>query len=380
MTQKKDYLYALFYVLTGFVFVFLIALAGHLFNNTTLNVFKLIFINDAKWYESIIKHGYYTNASLIRNDIVEGAKNGMSNWAFFPSVSLITKFLNIITFNKIPIIYLGSFVSALAFYFFIVLLFKYLRTKNIKINHFILCTLFVLQPFIPYCLTLYNESFFMLLVVIFLLLTDSKKYLYAGLIGALMTLTKVQGILFFLYLFVAVYKNNITHGKNFLQTFFYTVKSILANPKQVLALFLFPLGIFVFMTILYFSGLNPLAFIHVQAGWKKTNNFFLITIIKKIANVNAKISILALVLCVYLTIKKNYLTALIVFLSVVLNTSSAVASMYRYLIAIVIFIIEIYKIIINNKKLVIFAFCVYYIAFSVYYIYYPFILGINKIY
>lgn len=344
--NKRDLLNSLILVLAGFVFIFIANSVVCIFDKeNTFNIFNKIFTYDAYWYESIINNGY-TSEIL---EVTKG-KNGMSNWAFFPLLPYTTKFLSIITFDLISIPVLGFIFSTTCYIMFIYNLIKYLKEKNVKLNYLLLFAIFVLNSIIMFFYTLYTESLTMLLIILFLRLCDKKKYITSGIICSLLTFTKVQGCFWCIYLFIKIFQDCYKKENSLLKSFFAAIINIIKKPSLLFAIVVSPMGLFLFMIILYYSGLSPLAFIHVQTAWGKETGFFLFIIIKEMFKykLNAYLAMFFIIISIYLIKKKKYLNASMLLMYIIIACSSSVASVSRYLFGSVILPLEIYYILEND--------------------------------
>jgi len=278
----------------------------------------------------------------------------MANWAFFPLLPYIVKFLNIITFDLISIPVLSFIFSTICYILFIYNLIKYLKEKNIRVNYPLLFMIFILNSIIMFFYTLYTESLTMLLIILFLRLCDKKKYIMSGLICSLLTFAKVQGCIWCIYLFVKIFQECYKKENSLLKSFFSTIINIIKNPSLLFAIVISPLGLFLFMTILYISGLSPLAFIHIQTSWGKKTGLFLYIILKGLIEANhffqSLFAVIFLIFSIILIKRKKFLNASIILLYIIIACSSSVASISRYILGSVIFPIELYCLLLEDYE------------------------------
>ncbi|HKL94077.1 MAG TPA: hypothetical protein VJZ69_02195 [Clostridia bacterium] len=379
--KDKDLLFVLLYLAMSVVVIFFVEIIAHFTIGSTLNLFKFIFRLDAEWYKSIILFGYNSEGIVGEQwDIFKtGGFNGMSNWAFMPCFAYLVKAVQFLTFSKIGVEYIATILNTVFMAAFLYNLMKYMRSKGLVINYALFGIIFVFHPLIPRFLTLYNEALFMLLVIYIIRYSDKKQFVKAGLLGAILTFTRLNGIVFFFYLLARIFQAVYQKQKGLIKDFFSAVLNIIKTPAMLFSLFVFPLGIFAFMSILKFSGLSPLAFLDVQSAWGKSNSFFLINIIKNIWSPDAIACVLAIVISIYLIIKKKkYLTPTLMIMCILMGATSSTASMWRYLICIVVFQIEGYKFLVYKTKMRSIVMAVLVAVFlaslySTFFLYYPFI-------
>lgn len=344
--KKKELLNCLIIVLVAFFAMIVINSITYAFaDEGKFNIFNKIFRYDAYWYESIINDGYSMNQKPVT-----GGQNGMTNWAFFPLLPLIMKILDIFTFSVFSIPFLSFMFSTTCYVFFLYNIIQYLKEKNIKISYPILISVFVLNSIIMFFYTLYTESLTMLLIIFLLRVCERKKFLLSGFLCMLLTFVKVQGCVWCIYLFIKLFQECYKKESNVIKTFFSTVLNIMKNPVYLFSLAISPLGIMLFMLILYSSGLSPFAFFHVQAAWQKENGFFLFIILEGIVagHINAFLAVFFLCFSGYLIKKKKYLNATIILIYILLACSSSVFSTSRYILGTVVFPFELYCVILNS--------------------------------
>lgn len=356
MTKEKfkDLLYSFLFVTTGFLIIVLINSLSCLFaDGFNFNIFKRIFTLDAFWYKSIIDNGYMRYALGDPKNIVAvpGGVDGMANWAFFPLLPFVIKLFQTITFKLISIEILSFIFSFMCYVFMIYNIIQYLKDKNININYILLFLIFVYSSVMMLFFSLYTETLTMLLIILLIRSCDKKKYFTGGVLCGLLSMIKVQGCFWCIYLFIKIYQECITKGKNIFSTFFLTIKEIIKKPVYFLSLCISPLGLFIFFMTLNYFDLSILSFMHVQSGWGKENGFFLVTIIEAIFISNPLEGLMALfffVFTFYLLYKKKYLSFFMMILYIVSSTTSSVASVSRYILGSVIFPLEMYLFLSNS--------------------------------
>lgn len=145
---------------------------------------------DAKWYLSIVEQGYQAPADLTST---------ISNIAFFPLFPYLVKALSWLLpgglVSRSTYLLIGLLVSNLSFLVAAGLFFRLVTAwfdretaeKGLKL-YFIFPTSFFFSAF-------YSESLFLLLAVGSFFLATQQKWVWSGLLAALLALTRPQGVL-----------------------------------------------------------------------------------------------------------------------------------------------------------------------------------------
>jgi len=169
---------------------------------------------------------------------------------YFPAYSLITKFIaGLFNQNFITIVISGLLVSNISFLVALIGLWKLIRLdfqKNIAKLTIILLLVF---PTSFYFGSFYTESLFLALVVWSFYFARKQKWLLAGILGAVLTATRVVGIALVPALIVEVW---LQKRKNKKLSLFWPIVGIL----------LVPLGLFAYMYYLKITTGDPLGFFH----------------------------------------------------------------------------------------------------------------------
>ena len=207
----------------------------------------------------------------------------------------------------------------------------------------------------------YTESMFLLLLTACFYFLEKKKYLWMGICGVLMSLTRNIGVFFVLLIPVKLvmdYMENVKALKSDATTgsmkavsgksgsskrasgkadFIGYLKTCLADPTLVLGTFMIPLGLFSFMHYLYKLTGDAMAFVHIQVAWGRVNGFFLknlINALKQITGYDAYCAMWAVFgfYLVYMLIfkYKRYHEALFGLIVLILPMQSVMDSVPRY--------------------------------------------------
>jgi len=152
--------------------------------------------------------------------------------------------------------YLASalFVSHLCLILALIFLYKLIRLDyNKKIAYDSLCLLLIF-PTAFFFGSVYNESLFLLLVVLCFYLAHKKQFFLACLVAGVASATRVTGMFLWPAL---IYEFFLAHGSSLRKCF---------NPKAIWLL-LPPLGILGFMRLQSLQVNDPLFFIHIQSSF-----------------------------------------------------------------------------------------------------------------
>lgn len=226
-----------------------------------LDYLEVLCVWDCGWYRTIVEHGYDAAP-------VEYFRPGGANWAFFPLYPLIVA---LVARAGLPILLAGFIVSSACIVTACLAARPLLRDERAwNLWAFSLLA----GPFSMLFSTLYTESLFILLIVLSLRALLRRHYLQAGLWAALLSATRVTGVLMTLAILVSAIADHRRAGIRWRAM----PLALLRRGDLVLALFLAPLGLFAYMA--YMAALNGdgLAFLHIQRAWGRdlTNPFLVL--------------------------------------------------------------------------------------------------------
>ncbi len=183
------------------------------------------------------------------------------------------------------------------------------------------------SPFSIYFSFAYTESIFFFLMIITFYFANDNKWFYAGIAAALLSGTKVVGVMIVFPLLIFAIKQ-------------YGIKNLISikkgAEKPVLALLMAPLGLFIFMLYLYYLTGDALAFKHIQIAWgREIHNPFIILLdgLNKFWTPYfyfSTASAIGLSLTVYLFYRKKYPEFSITLLAIFIPLSTSLGSMPRY--------------------------------------------------
>jgi len=214
---------------------------------------------DVSWYMDIAKNGYEHRPY---------SDEKQANWAFYPLWPAMLWVSNsIFSDTLIP----GLIISNVLFVLAVVWLYKLLMLdydKDIALSTAILVVIF---PFSYFCSRPGPEALFFLLVVTSLYCAKKKRWILAGLLGALATLSRLQGILLLLPLLYIYYKQ---------------YKASAVGKTKLLALSLMPIALFSFMLFLYALTGNLFASFDIQKIWDNNTTYPFDSLARFIASPN----------------------------------------------------------------------------------------------
>ena len=267
---------------------------------------------DCKWYAGISQHGYAE---------VANAKNHQANWAFFPLFPLLALLLNALTTLSIPLasVLLGKLLFLFSIYAFI----EFSTRYSAQVPPLCAGLVVALSPYAIYGNTGYTEPLFLLLTCVFFIFLKERKYLACGLVGALLSATRVPGV------FVAL-PYAIVVALQFLPA------SREEKLEMVLGGLLIPLGLALFMLHLHAVTGDALAFIHVQKAWGRPLSDPLSVIVGgfergKIHLIWASMSVLALLAALFLIFTRQLTLGLFSLFCTLIPLLTGLQSIPRYI-------------------------------------------------
>lgn len=284
---------------------------------------------DCLWYVTLAQNGYDTYP-------VPGLIDG-GNWAFFPLFPLIVASLHALTpFTVMTVASIVSILfSGLATLIAWPLFERDLRAYTLYAA-FLLC-----GPFSIYFTTFYTEVLFVLLTNCVLLALKRSNYLAAGILGALLSATRIVGV----FIVFAIALQFVLDHRQRGGTWRSLVPAAWRRPEIVLALLLAPAGTFAYMAFLHVYMGDALAFSHVQRAWGRVPGNPLVYLWIALTDLPRSglwpstnqwlgISALAgLALTCVLAWKRRYPEALFCIICLIVPLSAGMASMLRFVVA-----------------------------------------------
>lgn len=299
----------------------------HLGGKGLLDYINSINIWDSAWYNSIVFNTYTAPPQ----------SGGQAQWAFFPLLPLIVKFLCMIfrTQNSYLVVYIFNTVALILL---CIVSYKYILVTRQNDKQAIIVSLLLTNgPFSYFTLVFYTETLFLLLLVCCLYFMRTERFVLMGMCGALLSATRNVGV-FFCIILLLYWLRIYVNQKKYLslsETVGYIIDS-LKNPNLVLGTFMIPLGLFCFMLYLKLHLGDAYAFVHVQRGWHKVYH----GLIKEVGynllimfppDYRAVITIVAILLCLMLILNNRIEEAFLPLFLIIVSGSETLTSIQRYI-------------------------------------------------
>jgi hypothetical protein len=210
---------------------------------------------DCAWYRTIVEGGY---------DLTPGVRlrPGAANWAFFPLYPMGVAALH--NGLHLPTVVAGCLLSNL-YAMAATLAARPLFDGNRRAYWLFAFAMF-LGPFAMLFSTLYTESLFVLLIILSLLALRTQRYVLAGLAAALLSATRVTGVLMTIAILVSAIVDSRRAGVRWRDI----PLRLIGNPNLLLGLFLAPLGLFIYIVYLHHLVGDGFAFAHIQRAWHRS--------------------------------------------------------------------------------------------------------------
>lgn len=207
---------------------------------------------DCGWYQSIAEGGY---------DLVPGVRlrPGAANWAFFPLSPLIAGAAAKLT--SLPVVVCGFFLSNL-YAILAGIAARPLFGENER-AYWLYIVMLLAGPFSVLFSSLHTEALFVLLVTLAARALHERRLDVAGGFTALLSATRLTGILMILALGWAALERELRQ-----RTPLRNLPAALLRDRQlVLGLAIAPLGLVAYMVFLRLHVGDGLAFLHIQRAW-----------------------------------------------------------------------------------------------------------------
>lgn len=259
---------------------------------------------------------------------------GAANWAFFPLYPLGVAALH--HGLQLPTVVAGFLLSNL-YAIAATLAARPLFDGNTRAYWLFAFAMF-LGPFAMLFSTLYTESLFVLLIILSLLALRKQRYVLAGLAAALLSATRVTGVLMTLAILVSAivdYRRNGVPWRDL-------PLRLIGNPNLLLGLFLAPTGLFLYIAYLQHLTGDGFAFAHIQRAWHRSLENPLqvlwdafrpsggLSPAWMVTATWGSGAIVSLALSLALALRRRYAAATFTTLAIVASLSSGVTSMIRF--------------------------------------------------
>jgi hypothetical protein len=205
---------------------------------------------DCGWYKGIIADGYGEPGSSL-----------YVNRAFFPLFPALAGGLHQLTGLTIAA---SGFAASTLFTLAAALVARHWFGANRHAWWLFAFSLF-LGPFSVLLATLYTEALFILLSILALNAINRQRWLAAGCWVALLSATRVTGVLMGLAIVAGFVVAHLAAQGSFRTL----IPAALRTPRLLLGLLVAPLGLLGYMAFLALDVGDPLAFLHVQSSWNR---------------------------------------------------------------------------------------------------------------
>ena len=167
---------------------------------------------DCGWYLSIIEHGYMSAPSGQFGH----SQGNAANWGFFPVYPMLSRLVTLVA--GLPPLISAQLVSNALFLCGLVILFAYCLKYFGAANSRFIVTAFAFSPFSLYFSAPYTKSTYFLLMIGSLYLASSGRWIWAGILAAVISATRPPGVLIFFPLLVLAveqygWRSILTYGK-----------------------------------------------------------------------------------------------------------------------------------------------------------------------
>lgn len=283
-------------------------------------------VYDCGSYTSIIEGGY--NLAIGEYDQPQRA-----NWAFFPAYPLLAW----------PMVKLLGLSPALAGFVLSNLLIIVAATISRPLfskpeSYWLFVATLMVGPFSVLFSSLYTESLFVLLTILTVRSLRRGAYLAAGGWIALLSATRITGVLMVFGLLAQVAADHHSSGGKWRTL----PNRIFADANLLLAFLVAPLGLFAYMAFLYGLTGDPLAFSHIQRSWGRGFDLPFAAVLDAFANgwrldyfgllrqSWAMAAMIGLGLSAALAWRGRYAEAVFCALCIIASLSSGIGSMVRF--------------------------------------------------
>lgn len=204
--------------------------------------------------------GWYRNVAEGYQQGLPSNRTGTADWAFFPLYPMITGTLSRVSGLSWPLAgYLVSNMCGLV----AAGIARPLFGSNQR-AYWLFSFGLLLGPFSLLFSLAYSESLFILLTLAGMVALRRSSFVSAGVVGAMLSATRVTGVLFGLAIAVQALADRLVVDRSWR-----SVASALTDTRLLLALGLAPLGLIAYAVFLRFWMGDGLAFMHVQIGWNR---------------------------------------------------------------------------------------------------------------
>ncbi|MER9328536.1 hypothetical protein [Mesorhizobium sp. M0488] len=283
---------------------------------------------DCAWYVDISEHGY-------ERFPIPGQSN-VGRWGFFPLYPMLVATLRFVF--PFPTILIATITSIACSYGACLVAWPLLE-KNMR-PYVLYCAFLLSGPFSFHFTTVLTEPLFVLLTSCVFLALKRSSYLTAGVSSALLSATRLVGVLAVFATVIQMFEQHRQQGGSAVSF----PRWVLGRPDMLVAIFISPAGLFAYMLFLYVTVGDGFAFLHVQRAFGRVAGDPLLFLWDGLSAVPTKgwlptapqwsalAALIGLTLSVVLAAHRRYGAALFCAISIILPLITNLASMVRYVI------------------------------------------------
>lgn len=282
---------------------------------------------DCTWYVRMAESGY--------DPFPVPARVPAGNWAFFPFYPMLVGVIGKLV--PLPTIVLASLISIITAYAAVVVAWPLLG-KNLRA--YTLYAAFMLSgPVSFYFTTFFTEVMFVLLTTLVFRAIGRSDYLGAAGAAALLSGTRIVGV----FASLAIGIRALMDYRQQSGTWHGVLGGLLNQPKLILAIFVAPLGFFVYVAFLNYWIGDGLAFSHTQRAWGRQIANPLTYLWEGLINwpgngalignsqILALAAIVGLALTAVLAIRKQWPAVIFCLFCIIIPLAAGLASMLRFM-------------------------------------------------
>lgn len=283
---------------------------------------------DCAWYIGISEQGY--ERFPIPNH------SNVGRWGFFPLYPMLMAAIRVVfPFQTILVATITSMFCSYA----ACLVAWPLLEKNMR-AYILYCAFLLSGPFSFHFTTFLTEPLFVLLTSCVFLALKRSSYLAAGVSSALLSATRLVGVLVVFAIVIQMFKEHRERGGS-MPSF---PRWVLGRPDLLVAIFISPAGLFAYMLFLHLTVGDGFAFLHVQRAFGRVAGNPLVFLWDGLSAVpttgwlptapqwSALAAVTGLALSAGLAVRRQYGAALFCAICIILPLITNLASMVRYVV------------------------------------------------
>ena len=266
---------------------------------------------DCRWYGTIVNHGYQIAP--------EPNFRGYANWAFFPVFPFSARAVAHVTHlgTMVSLVITSRLMYAVSIVLFMLLLRRLMDARAALLGGAVLA----FNPYLVYGHVGYSESLYFALTALGFLMLHQRRWVWAGVIGAVLSATRVPGLLFAIPYVIAILRSRATIRRDW--------------PRMLLGGVLLPLGLVLFSLSLSSIVGDGLAFDHVQVAWGRSLDNPLEVLGLGLRDggwsaIDAVIGIGAIAVAVWLIVRREYEYGVFLLFATVIPISEGLLSLPRF--------------------------------------------------